>query len=99
MTARRPWRPGQMSSKRAKNEVEHRIWRTRDAEFRWHKTRANPLGDARNQGDWVGTSTDVHEMRGLQERQKVLLAELQHRTRNLLAVVQSVARQTRRTTG
>lgn len=47
-------------------------------------------------GDWVGTSTDVHEMRGLQERQKVLLAELQHRTRNLLAVVQSVARQTLR---
>jgi len=82
-----------------KYEVEHRIWRTRDAEFRWHQTRANPLGDARNQGDWVGTSTDVHEMRGLQERQKVLLAELQHRTRNLLAVVQSVARQTRRTTG
>jgi two-component sensor histidine kinase len=30
----------------------------------------------------------------LQERQSVLLAELQHRTRNLLAVVQSIARKT-----
>ena len=33
------------------------------------------------QDDWVGTMTDVHELRGLQERQHVLLAELQHRSR------------------
>ena len=41
----------------------------------------------------VGTSADVHEMRGLQDRQQVLLSELQHRTRNLLALVQAIARQ------
>jgi len=35
-------------------------------------------------------------MRSLQERQKVLVAELHHRTRNLLAVVQAMARQTMR---
>jgi two-component sensor histidine kinase len=44
--------------------------------------------------EWVGTSADVHEMRGLQDRQNVLLSELQHRTRNLLALVQAIARQT-----
>jgi two-component sensor histidine kinase len=33
-------------------------------------------------------------MRGLQDRQQVLLSELQHRTRNLLALVQAIARQT-----
>jgi len=38
--------------------------------------------------------TDIHELRGLQDRQQVLMAELQHRTRNLLAVVQSIGRQT-----
>jgi two-component sensor histidine kinase len=38
--------------------------------------------------------TDIHELRMLQDRQRVLLAEVQHRTRNLLAVVQSLARQT-----
>jgi two-component sensor histidine kinase len=33
-------------------------------------------------------------MRDLQDRQQVLLSELQHRTRNLLALVQAIARQT-----
>jgi PAS domain S-box-containing protein len=72
--------------------VEHRIRRSSDGEYRWHQTRAKPLGQGTD--DWVGTSTDIHDMRGLQEQQKVLLAELQHRSRNLLAVVQSIARQT-----
>lgn len=77
--------------------VEHRIHRTADGEWRWHQTRAAPLDGVKDADEWVGTSTDIHDLRVLQERQKVLLAELQHRTRNLLAVVQSLARQTMRT--
>jgi two-component sensor histidine kinase len=38
--------------------------------------------------------TDIDNLRGLQSRQHVLMAELQHRTRNLLSVVQSIANQT-----
>jgi PAS domain S-box-containing protein len=77
--------------------VEHRVWSRRDGEHRRHQTRARPL-DAENPaaGDWVGTMTDIHDLRGLQHRQQVLMAELQHRTRNLLAVVQSIANQTLR---
>jgi PAS domain S-box-containing protein len=78
--------------------IEHRIRRATDGEFRWHQTRARSIGsEEETAGSWVGTSTDVHDMRSLQDRQVVLLAELQHRTRNLLAVVQSIARQTLRT--
>jgi two-component sensor histidine kinase len=40
--------------------------------------------------------TDIDHLRGLQSRQQVLIAELQHRTRNLLAVVQAIANQTLR---
>lgn len=77
--------------------IEHRIRRKADGEYRWHQTRAKPLREIpTDNGDWVGTSTDVHEMRGLQERQRVLLAELQHRTRNLLGLVQAISRQTMR---
>jgi PAS domain S-box-containing protein len=72
--------------------VEHRIRRHADGQYRWHQTRAKPAGQSST--DWVGTSADVHEMRGLQDRQQVLLSELQHRTRNLLALVQAIARQT-----
>jgi PAS domain S-box-containing protein len=76
--------------------VEHRVRRATDGEYRWHQTRAVPLDAALNPGavGWVGTMTDIHDLRMLQDRQKVLLAELQHRRRNLLAVIQSIARQT-----
>jgi two-component system CheB/CheR fusion protein len=40
--------------------------------------------------EWLGTSTEVDNILRLQERQSILVAELQHRTRNLMAVVQSV---------
>jgi len=87
----------QTAQKSGEYYVEHRIRHARGGEYRWHQTRAKPVAGASNEDvDWVGTSTDVHEMRDLQERQKVLLAELQHRTRNLLAVVQAIARQTMR---
>ena len=76
--------------------AEHRIRRAPDGEYRWHQTRAKPVGDGTADDDWVGTSADIHDLRTLQGRQQVLMAELQHRTRNLLAVVQAVARQTER---
>ncbi len=75
--------------------VEHRIRRASDGAWRWHQTRAKRMKQA-SDDDWVGTSTDIHEIRGLQERQQVFVTELQHRTRNLLAVVQAIAHQTRR---
>lgn len=63
--------------------------------YLWHQTRAKPLeGMSAESSDWVGTMTDIHDLRGLQSRQNILMAELQHRTRNLLSVVQSIANQT-----
>jgi two-component sensor histidine kinase len=41
--------------------------------------------------------TDIHDLRSTQDQQRVLVAELHHRTRNLLAVVQSIALRTLRT--
>jgi len=78
--------------------AEHRVWRQADGVYRWHQTRAVPTDSGNLLGsDWVGTMTDIHDLRGLQDRQQMLLAELQHRTRNLLALVESIAKQTLRT--
>jgi PAS domain S-box-containing protein len=44
----------------------------------------------------VGAMVDMTERREWEERQSVLLAELQHRTRNLIVVVQSMFDKTRR---
>jgi PAS domain S-box-containing protein len=77
--------------------IEHRVRREGDGEYLWHQTRAKPLeGESGASSDWVGTMTDIDDLRGLQSRQTVLMAELQHRTRNLLSVVQSIANQTLR---
>jgi len=86
---------------RARREyyVEHRVWSRANGEYRWHQTRARPTDVPEFEGDWVGTMTDIHDLRGLQDRQQVLMAELQHRTRNLLAVVQAIATQTLRKSG
>lgn len=75
---------------------EHRVWRLADGAYRWHQTRARPVDWPGPSDDWVGTMTDIHDLRTLKDRQQVLMAELQHRTRNLLAVVQAVASQTLR---
>lgn len=79
--------------------VEHRVWSVADGEYRWHQTRAQPLPGPPGPVEWVGTMTDIHDLRTLKDRQAVLLAELQHRTRNLLGVVQALARQTIKKSG
>jgi PAS domain S-box-containing protein len=66
-----------------------------DSTYRWFQTRATPVRDEDGAiVEWLGTCTDVDDLHRLQEEQKVLVAELQHRTRNLLAVVRSVGGQT-----
>jgi PAS domain S-box-containing protein len=89
-----PWRNAQNTGE---YYVEHRIRRVSDGQYRWHQTRAAPL-PTREGGvtEWVGTSADIHQLRRLQDSQRVLLAELQHRTRNLLALVQAIMRRSAR---
>ena len=76
-------------------EVDYRIRQGAHGDYRWFQTRATPVRDAAGMiGEWLGTSTDIHEHRQLQERQRVLVAELQHRTRNLIGVIHSMADKT-----
>jgi len=91
---RNAWRE---AAQAGKYYVEHRVRRQKDGEYRWHQTRAQPIDKANPAtSEWVGTTTDIHDLRGLKDRQQMLLAELQHRTRNLLAVVGSIANRTAR---
>ncbi len=76
-------------------EVVYRIRRASDGAYRWFQTRATPV--CNEQGgfiEWIGTSTDIDDLRDLLERQGVLVAELQHRTRNLIGVVRQMAQRT-----
>ena len=74
---------------------EHRIRNGADGRYRWFNTRAAPLYDGQGEiVEWLGTSTDIDDLQRMQDAQKVILAELQHRARNLLAVVRSIAGRT-----
>ncbi len=82
-------------------DVEYRVRRASDGAWLWHRTRSVPVRDAPDAAhpdgrivEWLGTSTDVQALKELQARQEVMVAELQHRTRNLIAVVRSIARET-----
>jgi PAS domain S-box-containing protein len=73
---------------------EYRIRRA-DGTYMWFATRATPVRDERGAiREWLGTSTEIHALRELQARQGVLVAELQHRTRNLIAIVRSLSSKT-----
>lgn len=79
-------------------EVEHRVRRAFDGAWRLHQMRAAPLrarredaGHGERAPEWVGVNADVEDFRRLEDERKVLLLELRHRTRNLLAVVQAIA--------
>jgi len=71
--------------------VDHRLYHAAENSYRWFQTRALPVrDDAGRVVEWLGTSTDVDDLRRLQQHQQVLVAELQHRVRNILTVIRSV---------
>lgn len=84
------------AAERGTFEIEHRLCHHESGEYRWFQTRALPLYDDGGSGvaEWLGTSTDIDDIRRLRERQKLLLAELQHRVRNTLAIVRSIVSRT-----
>lgn len=90
--AQRAWA---MAQETGALEFEGRILQAAEQRFRHHRTRALPVRDTQGRTlEWLGTSTDVDDIIQLQQHQAVLVDELQHRTRNLMAVVQSITTRT-----
>ena len=76
-------------------ELEHRVWRT-DGRLGWALSRAVPLLDTEGEiKEWVGAAIDVTERRRAEERQQLLMREVDHRAKNALAVVQATLSLTR----
>ena len=72
--------------------MEHRLFVVGKG-YAWHLSRASPLLDA--QGEvvrWYGTTTDIDDQKQREENIRDLMAEVNHRSRNLLAVAQAIAR-------
>jgi two-component sensor histidine kinase len=66
-----------------------------DGQVRWVEDTDFPLVDGQGHVQRIaGFAKDVTDKKETAERMKVLVAELQHRTRNLVGVVRSVADRT-----
>ena len=76
---------------------EYRMQRA-NGEIRWIEVYGMATfegsGEARRAVLMVGTAADITERKRAEERQLLLMRELNHRTKNLLSVVQSIANQT-----
>ena len=74
-------------------EMEYRIIRP-DGELRWIFGRGRVVRDASGEPvRYSGVDIDITERKRLEEHQKLLLAELNHRVRNTIATIQSIAKQ------
>jgi PAS domain S-box-containing protein len=69
--------------------------RGKDGNYRWFLSRAHPVRD--HQGDvlyWFGTNTDVTQQREHEKQIELLMGEVNHRAKNMLALVQAILHRT-----
>lgn len=77
-------------------DEEYRF-RSADGEIRWFRCRASPTLDAAGGVvRWVGVAFDVQRRKHAEEHREIVIAELSHRTKNLLTIVQAVSHMTAR---
>jgi PAS domain S-box-containing protein len=73
-------------------EMEHRLFQLGKG-YGWHLSRASPLLDAQGKVvRWYGTTTDIDDQKHREANIRDLMAEVNHRSRNLLAVAQAIGR-------
>ncbi|WP_316232486.1 PAS domain S-box protein [Bradyrhizobium sp. SZCCHNR1051] len=78
-----------------RDSLDVRIIRQPDGVTRWLRIRSFPMVDEVGQVQRIGGITqDITALVSASEHQKLLLAELQHRVRNMLAVIRSIIRRT-----
>lgn len=75
-------------------QVDYRLLHVEKG-YRWTSARGVPqLTDSGEVIDWVGMNEDISDRVAREDHLQVVLRELSHRTKNLLAVVQAIARRT-----
>lgn len=73
--------------------LELRIREGATGEWRWHRLRTLPMrgpdGEIR---EWIGTLDDIHDGKAEAERREIVVSELRHRLKNLMAIVEALAK-------
>jgi PAS domain S-box-containing protein len=74
-------------------DIEYRIYRASDGALRWVNVALDVMSDMRGPYRVIGTAQDITERKEAEEHAQLLMREINHRSKNLLAVVQSIAHQ------
>ncbi len=84
------WQEAQRTKKTY--SVEYRLQHG-ELGYRWTAAKAVPMTANGGVLEWVGMNTDIDERRRWEDHTQFVMRELSHRTKNLLAVIYSMARQ------
>lgn len=77
-------------SNRLPIEIEYRM-RNRNGRYRWYHARGVPILNADNSiREWIGVCFDIDDRKAAAVRQLLLMSELDHRVRNILATIHSM---------
>ena len=74
-------------------DVEYRIFRRGDNALRWVKVASDMIFEGNDPVRLIGTIQDITDRKQTEEQALLLIREVNHRSKNLLAVVQSIAHQ------
>ena len=78
-------------------EIEYRILRADSGEERWLRSNGTIIHDQNGRDTrFVGVSFDITDKKKAEAHQQLLIDELNHRVKNTLAIVQSIAHQSAR---
>lgn len=73
-------------------QLKHRVLRV-DGSLGWTLSRAVPVRDEHGEiREWIGTATAITSTQESEERRALLMREVDHRAKNVLAVVQSLVK-------
>ncbi|WP_376871617.1 PAS domain-containing protein [Albirhodobacter sp. R86504] len=77
-------------------EIEYRL-RHHSGQYRWVLGRAQPVRNPRGEiVRWLGTCTDIQELKLVAEQRQLMLGEMNHRVKNILSMVNATVMQTLR---
>jgi two-component sensor histidine kinase len=81
-------------------EKPHRLeirLRDESGDWRWHRLRATPTRDTSGRlCEWIGTLQDIHDQKMASEHRDLVIEELRHRMKNLVTVIDALAKNSRR---
>ena len=88
------WRTSQAAAE--SYEAEYRLFNRASGRYRWVLARARPVrADDGRVISWIGMNIDIDERKTIEERQQLLMREVDHRAKNALTVAQAVVQMTR----